>query len=100
MRASQPRRVLNVDWGKATPERTFPVAIVITAYDRRGLVRDVSAVLADERISIEAMNTATDASENIAHLDLTVGVHGLDELSRLLSRIAGLPNVLTARRRA
>ena len=100
MRASQPQRVLNVDWGKATPERTFPVAIAITAYDRRGLVRDVSAVLADERISIEAMNTETDATENIAHLELTVGVHGLDELSRLLARIAGLPNVLSARRRA
>jgi GTP pyrophosphokinase len=100
MRASQPQRVLNVDWGKATPERTFPVAIAITAYDRRGLVRDVSAVLADERISIEAMNTETDAAENIARLDLTVGVHGLDELSRLLARIAGLPNVLSARRRA
>jgi GTP pyrophosphokinase len=100
MKASQPQRVLAVDWGKASPERTFPAAITVTAYDRRGLVRDISSVLADERISIEAMNTVTDSSENMAHIDLTVTVHGLDELSRLLSRIGGLPNVLSARRRS
>ena len=36
--------------------------------------------------------------ENTAPVDLTVTVHGLDELSRLLSRFAGLPNVISARR--
>ena len=98
MRDAQPQRVLVVDWGRTSPDRTFPVAISITAFDRRGLVRDVSAVLADERISISAMNTVTNAAENMAHIDLTVSVHGLDELSRVLGRIAGLPNVIGARR--
>ena len=67
--------------------------------DRRGLARDISAVLADEHINIASMNVVTDAAENTATVDLTVTVHGLDELSRLLSRFAGLPNVISARRR-
>jgi GTP pyrophosphokinase len=99
LRDANPQRVLAVDWGRTTIERTFPVAILIDAFDRRGLVRDISGVLADEHISIEAMNTTTNASENTALVDVTVKVHGLDELSRLLSRFGSLPNVIRARRK-
>ena len=45
------------------------------------------------------MNTTTNPAENTAQVDLTVSVHGFEELSGLLSRIAGLPNVISARRR-
>ena len=98
LREAQPQRVLAVDWGRPSPDRTFSVAIEISAFDRRGLVRDISSVLADEHISIETMNTTTNPAENTAKVDLTVSVHGVEELSRLLSRIAGLPNVISARR--
>jgi GTP pyrophosphokinase len=94
-----PERVIQVDWGRASEERTFAVAIAIDAYDRRGLVRDISGVLADEHISIEAMNTVTNAAESTAAVDVTVKVHGLEELSRLLARFSALPNVIRARRR-
>jgi GTP pyrophosphokinase len=99
MRDAQPQRVLAVDWGGSSLERTFGVAIRIEAFDRRGLVRDISSVLADEHISIEAMNTVTDSAENTATVDLTAKVHGLEELSRLLARLAALPNVIRAIRR-
>ncbi|NJD31665.1 MAG: bifunctional (p)ppGpp synthetase/guanosine-3',5'-bis(diphosphate) 3'-pyrophosphohydrolase [Gammaproteobacteria bacterium] len=99
MRDAQPQRILAVDWGRSSPERTFPVAIRVSAFDRRGLVRDISSVLADEHISIEAMNTVTNAAENTATVDLTVKVHGLQELSHLLSRLGALTNVISASRR-
>jgi GTP pyrophosphokinase len=99
LRQVNPERVLTVDWGRPSEERTFPAAIVVDAYDRRGLVRDISAVLADEHISIEAMNTSTSAAENTATIEVTVKVHGLEELSRLLSRFSSLPSVIRARRR-
>jgi len=99
LRDAQPKRILAVDWGRPTSERTFAVEVVIHAFDRKGLTRDISSVLADEHISITAMNVVTSAAENTAQVDLTVGVHGLDELSRLLTRFAGLPNVISARRR-
>jgi GTP pyrophosphokinase len=99
LRDSQPRRVLAVDWGRPSPERTFPVTIRVQAFDRRGLVRDISSVLADEHISIETMNTVTNTAENTATIDMTVTVHGLEELSRLLGRFSGLSNVISAARR-
>ena len=75
------------------------MAVAIHAFDRRGLVRDISSVLADEHVNIETMNTVTSAEENTADVDLRVSVHGLDELSRLLARLSALPNVISARRR-
>jgi GTP pyrophosphokinase len=94
----QPERLIEVDWGEGQ-DRLFSVAVAIHAWDRQGLVRDVSSVLADEKINIEHMTTVTDPRERTARIDLKIAVHGLDELNRILGRIAGLPNVLGARRR-
>jgi GTP pyrophosphokinase len=99
LRDAHPERVLTVDWGLPSPDRRFPVALAIHAFDRRGLVRDISSVLADEHVNIETMNTVTSAAENTADVDLRVSVQGLGELSRLLSRLSALPNVISARRR-
>jgi GTP pyrophosphokinase len=98
LRDAHPERVLAVEWG-AAGQRPFPVAVAIHAFDRRGLVRDISSVLADEHVNIEAMNTVTSAAKNTADVDLRVSVQGLDELSRLLARLSALPNVISARRR-
>jgi GTP pyrophosphokinase len=100
LRDAHPERVLAVEWGAHAPERRFPVAVAIHAFDRRGLVRDISSVLADEHVNIEAMNTVTSAAENTADVSLRVSVQGLDELSRLLARLSALPNVISARRRS
>ena len=73
--------------------------VVLEAYDRRGLVRDVSGLLTDEKISIERMTTETDRSTNIARIDVSMTIGNLQELSRLLTRLKSLPNVISARRR-
>jgi GTP pyrophosphokinase len=93
-----PARVLAVTWGK-TATTEFPVDIEIEAFDRRGLVRDVSAALADEKISIQDMHTETDKRDSVAHMHIGISITGLPQLSRLLSRIAQVPNVISARRR-
>jgi len=99
MRRLQPARVLSVEWGDAG-EHGFAVDIIVQAYDRRGLVRDISGLVADEKLSIERMATTTDASNNTADIDLVVSIKGLEQLSRLLTRLKSLPNVINARRKA
>ncbi len=94
-----PERVIPVDWGVGE-DRSFPVDVNVRAFDRRGLVRDISSVLADSKINIHAMNTVTDAGDGVADMNLKVTVHDLQELSRVLTRIQGLPNVLSARRKS
>jgi GTP pyrophosphokinase len=92
-----PARVLAVSWDKAGSSE-FPVDIEVQAYDRRGLVRDVSAALADEKISIRGMTTVTDKRDNLARMQINIAITGLPQLSQLLSRIAKVPNVIAARR--
>jgi GTP pyrophosphokinase len=98
LRAKSPARVLELAWG-AQAGGEFPVDIQVEAFDRRGLVRDVSAALADEKISIRAMNTTTDGRDHIARMQIGIQISGLPQLSRVLARIAQLPNILSARRK-
>jgi GTP pyrophosphokinase len=98
LRIKSPARVLAVTWGKMGSNE-FPVEIDVQAFDRRGLVRDVSAALADDKISIRGMNTVTDKRDNIAHMRIEISITGLPQLSQVLTRIAQLPNVISARRK-
>ena len=57
------------------------------------------AALADEKISIRGMTTVTDKQDNVAHMRLGISISGLPQLSKVLARIAQLPNIISARRR-
>lgn len=95
----RPARVIAVEWG-TRGDRAFPVDVNVRAFDRRGLLRDISAVLADSKIDIRAMTTTTQEQDGTADVNLTIAVQDLEALSRVLARIQGLPNVLSAERRA
>ncbi len=99
LETAHPERVIAVDWGHAA-DRSFPVEVNIRAFDRRGLVRDISAVLADLKINIQGMNTHTFEGDGIADMNLKITVKDLEELSLVLARMQGLPNVLNARRKS
>ncbi len=93
-----PERLLPVDWGKSGSRR-FPVEIVLRAMDRRGLLRDVTTLVAEEKINIERLASRGDAAQGSADLSLRIEVAGLEELTRLLARLTALPGVISARRR-
>ena len=97
MRAVKPERILNVEWTQ-NEEALLTVELEVTAYDRRGLLRDVTDVVAVERLSIDSMNTRTDHDTGTAHLTLVLAVRDLEQLASLLRRLAAVPNVIRARR--
>ena len=97
MRQVRPERVLKVEWS-VRGEEQLPVDISVQAYDRRGLVHDLTDVLAVERLSIRAMSTRTDREAGIASVLFTVGVGDEEQLARVLQRLAAVPNVTSARR--
>jgi len=96
--ARAPERLLQVGWGKAAGRR-YPVEIVVHAMDRRGLLRDVTTVVAEERIDIERLASQGDAAQGSADLSLRVAVGGLEDLTRLLARLSAMPGIISARRR-
>lgn len=94
LRVKDRERLVQVSWGE--PKTTYPVAVRILAYDRDGLMRDVSTVIADEAISMSQVKVDVDRNE--ATFDLILNVDNIGQLSRVLTRIETLPNVLEARR--
>jgi GTP pyrophosphokinase len=99
MSALKPDRVLKVKWAGADTG-TLEVEIAVSAYDRRGLLRDLTDVVAAERLSIDAVTSRTDHEAGVAYFALRVAVDGLEQLARVLRRLAAVPNVIEARRRA
>ncbi len=94
LRLKDKERLLQVGWGKV--ERTFPIPIQIKAYDRQGLMNDISGLLDNEGINI--VDVGVNVNRSLADLRLVVEVRDLEQLSRILTRIENLPNVLEAHR--
>jgi GTP pyrophosphokinase len=91
-------RLLEVSWGNQA-HRRYPVDLNIIAYDRQGLIRDISSLLANEHISIVGINSSSDKKDNIAYIQLTIEVDSLNPLSRIIMRIQQLPNIVQVHRR-
>ena len=94
-----PERVIEVDWGEAA-DAIYPAELSIQAFDRQGLLRDISSVLTDEKVSVDSVHTDTDKQTMKAEMKLTIAVPGLPTLSRVIDRISQLSNVTSVRRNA
>lgn len=90
-------RLIDVDWGPA-PAGNYEVDVMIEAYDRQGLLRDITSLFANARINVLSVNTLTNKHRNTASMRLRVEVPNLGALSKLLERIERLHNVICAQR--
>jgi GTP pyrophosphokinase len=94
VRDEDKERLVEVSWGQ--PVKTYPVSVRVRAYDRDGLMRDVSTLIANEGISMTSIHVSTQNS--LAIFDLVLQVTDIAQLSRVLNRMEALQNVLEARR--
>ncbi|MBP6070443.1 MAG: bifunctional (p)ppGpp synthetase/guanosine-3',5'-bis(diphosphate) 3'-pyrophosphohydrolase [Candidatus Accumulibacter sp.] len=95
MQTMHPERVIETTWGSRT-DGVFAVDIVIDAYDRQGLLRDVSDILARERINVIAVNTQS--RQGNAHMSFTAEVGSVPQLNRTLALLHEVQGVVSARR--
>lgn len=87
-------RLVRVSWGEAS--KTFPVPVQIRAYDRMGLMREVSTIMEKEGVNMTKVEVKV--HQNIAVFDLILEIGNVNQLSKVLTRIENLPNVLKAER--
>jgi GTP pyrophosphokinase len=99
LQSYEPERILEVHWG-AEPQQAYPVKIRIDAYDRTGLLRDITAVLDKAGLNVLAMNTRSDqGSTGVAvRMDITVEVSKIEQLSTAIARLREIPNMTEVRR--
>jgi GTP pyrophosphokinase len=88
---------IEVQWGDGR-RISMLVELYILAYDRAGLLRDITTILADAQIEVMEVNTRTDRNSGTARMSLQVEVDSYPVLSRVLEKISRLNNVIEARR--
>jgi guanosine-3',5'-bis(diphosphate) 3'-pyrophosphohydrolase len=99
LQSNEKERLVKVSWGSHS--RTYPVPIRITAFDRQGLMGDVSNLLTTEGVNIIDVNVRVNQDKiqaDTANIKLIVEVRDLAQLSRVLARLETLDNVLDAQR--
>jgi (p)ppGpp synthetase, RelA/SpoT family len=96
--AIEPERIISVDWAEE-PTQSYSVSIVIEAFDRHGLLRDITTLLDREKINVSAMQTLSNKSKNTVDMTLQIEILDFSELSRVLAKVNHLPNVSSVRRK-
>ncbi len=94
-----PERVLETSWG-ASETGSYPVDLSLHAFDRAGLLRDITSVLADEDANVLDLKSHTDTQSMQVIMELSVEIQDLPTLSTAISKLEQLPNVVSVRRKA
>lgn len=95
--SNEPERFVDVEWGERG--RMFPVAVKIEAWDRVGLLRDVSTVISDEKVNIATLRIDEQKDRTVT-VSITMETTGVEQLSRLFSKLEGVHGVYAVVREA
>ena len=95
LREDEPERLVSVQWGQE--QQLYPVRIIMKAYDRVGLLRDLTAVVSDEGVNIASVLTE-EWSDGTVTMALTCHTTGLDQLNKLFSKLDGVRGCISVTR--
>ena len=93
----EPERVIAVSWGEGAPQ-TYETDILLEAYDRKDLQKDVTGAISNANMPIVALTSRVAPRTGLVTMRFTVRVRDFEQLSGLLARLAALPNVIEVRR--
>ncbi|MEX2326167.1 MAG: ACT domain-containing protein, partial [Pseudomonadales bacterium] len=97
LRADLYGRLMRLEWKENAP-RTVPVNIEIAAFDRPGLLYDITGIFMHEKTNVITLNSMTDRKTNRVSLNMVIEVSGLNALLTTLEKLERLSNVISARR--
>jgi len=92
--SSEHERMVEVEWGERG--QLFPVAVKVESWDRVGLIRDISTIVADEKVNMAGVST--DHRDGTVSVSLTLDTTGVEQLSRLLAKLEGVHGVFAVSR--
>lgn len=90
-------RWIALSWKGMKQEQVYPVSIEVRAFDRAGLLHDLSGVVSEENVNMTSVSSKS-RRDNTAIVSATLEIGNASQLTRILNKIERLPNVLDARR--
>jgi relA/spoT family protein len=97
LQSLNPSRVVEAQWGSYAGEG-LSLTIRIIANDRNGLLRDVSAIMANEKVNVLSVASRIDAKRSLAIINMEIQMNNVAMLNKILARITLLDDVIEARR--
>lgn len=95
-----PERIVEISWGESDSAAAYPVDLSLHAFDRSGLIRDITALLADDDANVVDMKSHTDRKSMQVVMDISIEIKDLPTLSTAITKLEQLPNVVSVRRKA
>jgi len=92
-----PEKILAVSWTNHVNKR-YLIDLVIRAYDRKGLLSDITSLLSNEKISVTLLNTRVNHKRLEVRIDLQVELDNLSNVSRMINLIEQLSNIISVNR--
>ena len=96
--SQHPERQIEVNWSQEL-KVGFETGIDIFCHDRTGLLRDITTVLANENVPLLGVNSLSDKNRQTALITISIEVHDLDTVSKVLTRLRQLKGVTDAKRK-
>jgi GTP pyrophosphokinase len=97
--SAEHERLLEVEWAAASEPQVYPINILVEAFDRTGLLKDVTSSIHSEKVNIIASNSSTNKNNNNVMMQFTIEVIDSQQLSRVLARVDEVHNVLGVARK-
>lgn len=99
LRSLDPDRIIEVEWSGAG-QRSYEVNLIVRGYDRKGLHKDVSNVIAAANVNVLVVDARVEPERNEVHMNYRLRVADFGQLSKLLGQLQAVPNVIEAVRQA
>lgn len=92
-----PERVIEAVWGE-NYSGGYELTVHISANDRSGLLRDITTIIANEKINVLGMRTRSNVRQQSAELDIDMEIYNIEALNRVLAKINQMDDVISAQR--
>ncbi len=92
-----PERIVDAVWGESY-SAGYSLVVRVEANNRSGLLRDITTILANEKVNVLGVASRSDTRQQLATIDMTIEIYNLQVLGRVLGELNEVPDVIDARR--
>jgi (p)ppGpp synthase/HD superfamily hydrolase len=97
LQSHAPERIVEAVWGESY-SAGYSLVVRVSANDRSGLLRDITTILANEKVNVLGVASRSDTRQQLATIDMTIEIYNLQVLGRVLGKLNQVPDVIDARR--
>ncbi|VEB95603.1 GTP pyrophosphokinase [Cedecea lapagei] len=97
LQSHAPERIVDAVWGESYSSG-YSLVVRVTANDRSGLLRDITTILANEKVNVLGVASRSDTKQQLATIDMTIEIYNLQVLGRVLGKLSQVPDIIDARR--